>query len=154
MSFTDTYPIGESYGSSNIFDPSYYNGASENAPTIQNYSGSVGNSIPTQTASGWSGTPQANGSGGSLTTTPSWLQSLFPQGIPGLGQNSPLASGTSGGAAQPCTATNWSGCGAVIGGFATQAAVVVLGFIFVAAGLFMFGKSEAQQAVEHVIKGG
>jgi hypothetical protein len=99
----------------------------------------------------------AGSAGGDTCGTFSWAgvtdcfnnpSSIFPGGIPGT-------PGTgAGGVNQSCSAANLGGCLPTLGDFFTRALVVVLGFIFVAAGLFMFGRTVpfVRHAVPNVLK--
>jgi hypothetical protein len=94
--------------------------------------------------------------GGALTVGPAKpggcsftnLTACLPSGLTGPGD--PIKPGSGG----SCGPTNWGACFPYIGDFATRAAVVVLGFIFVAAGLFMFGRTVPfiRHAVPNVLK--
>jgi hypothetical protein len=107
-----------------------------------------GNTTPTESASSASG--GLFGAGGGPFSGGSW-NPLCILGGTGCGPSSSAAAGSS---SSTCGFTNLSGCFPSIGDFATRAAVVVLGFIFVAAGLFMFGRTVpfVRHAVPNVLK--
>jgi hypothetical protein len=126
--------------------------------------GSASGGSPSPVASaesslGLSPGPGSSGSAGTGNTGSSWFCGMFPNGVPGLpqvcGGMSGGAFGTpAGGATGSCSYTNIPACFPSIGDFATRAAVVVLGFVFVAAGLFMFGRQVpfVRHAVPHALR--
>jgi hypothetical protein len=122
-------------------------------PAASPFSGSGGSSGGSGSGGSGSG-GTSNYLGGLLTLGPSkpncnvWnmqFSGCFPQAL--TGNQSP--GQVTGGAQAACSFTNIPGCFPSIGDFASRATVVVLGFIFVAAGLFMFGRTVP--FVRHVV---
>jgi hypothetical protein len=104
-------------------------GATSSASTPGNIPGTVGGNTAGSVGSGC----DFSSVQGALNCLGS-PSALFPQGVPGA--NAAAAAGAAG-----CSATNLGACFGPIGDFAGRAVVIVLGFIFVAAGLFMFGRT-------------
>jgi hypothetical protein len=137
--FSDAPPA---YATTSLFPGSSADnasGATSSAPTAGDFPGTVAGNAP--------GTVGTAGS--------SWCSTLLPQGVPGFRDICGGGSATAApGATGACSLTNLPGCFPSIGDFATRMAVVVLGFIFVLAGLFMFGRTVpfVRHAVPNVLK--
>jgi len=141
-------------GGPSIFGGGNYTGAQSSLQLTNSLTGQPLTANATGSAVGTNAPPASGGWQG--FQWPSW-SSVLKGVMNGPGGTPAPASGTSTSGSGSCGITNLGACETAIDTFATQIGVVVLGFIFVAAGLFMFGRNApapirgAHEAIRHVV---